>query len=90
MRWILSARMIGKTAYHSEAAFSLRGRRRFGRPIDGSLSPHPGFAAIRGKAGKIMQQTPVHLHLKSGCASQLKVSVDNLFQHDEPPLPGHG
>jgi hypothetical protein len=37
-----------------------------------------------------MQQTSVHLHLKSGCASQLKVSVDSLFQHDEPPLPGHG
>jgi hypothetical protein len=88
MRWILGARMIGETANHSEATFPLGRRWRLGGPIDGSLSSYVDLRAVRGKAGKVAEQTFVDLQVKPGRASYFEVSADGLFQHGDPPSTG--
>ncbi len=74
----------------AQTAFPLVWCGRFGRPFNDGLLSYVSFGAVRRKESKIVQQAAIDHQMKACRVPQLKVSIDSLFQHDGPPLRGHG
>src|SRR5512134_3581044 len=87
---ILGAHVVRKPAHHREAIFPLIRRWRQRGPIDRRLPPHMGLGAVSCIAGKVAQQSFLHLQLEAGRSPYRDIAVNGLAQHDRSPSTGHG